>query len=90
METKVRVGIDGLPFTNERYEREKNILKSEYGKRSEIVNGYISNNMALPVITSAHLKKTCKFYKMLSHNVCTKPTYTRKIARRGGNCQSSA
>ena len=34
---KVRGDIDGLPFNTEGYERAKNILKSEYGKTSEII-----------------------------------------------------
>lgn len=38
---KVRVHIDGLPFSTEGYERAKNILKSTYGKDSEVVNAYV-------------------------------------------------
>ena len=38
IETKVRLAIDGLQLTFEGYERAKNILKSTYGKTSEIIN----------------------------------------------------
>jgi chromosome segregation ATPase len=41
LEPKVRTTIDGLPFTTEGYERAKNILKTKYGKTSEIVNAYV-------------------------------------------------
>ena len=51
IEPKVRITIDGLPFTTEGYARAKNILQTEYGKQYEIVNAYISNFMTLPVIT---------------------------------------
>ena len=47
VEPRVRKGIDGLPFTTEGYERAKSILKSNYGKMSEIVNAYIENTLAL-------------------------------------------
>ena len=36
-ETHVQKGIDGLPFTTEEYEPAKNILKTNYGKISEII-----------------------------------------------------
>ena len=36
VEPRARKGVDGLPLTAERYERTKNILKSNYKKMSEI------------------------------------------------------
>ena len=69
LEPKVRVDIDGLPFSIEGYERAKNILKSEYGKSSEIINAHIQNIMDLPVITGTDPAKVHDFYKTLSHNV---------------------
>ena len=48
LEPKVRAGIDGLPFSSEGYERAKNILKTKFGKTSEIVNAYVQNIMGLP------------------------------------------
>ena len=53
LEPKVQSDINGLPFTTEGYERTKNILKSEYGKVSEIINAYVYNIMGLPTITSS-------------------------------------
>lgn len=67
--TKVRADIDGLPFNLEGYERAKAILKSEYGKTSEIVNAYVNNIMGLPTITSASPKEINEFYKRLLFNV---------------------
>ena len=61
--------IDGLPFTSEGYERAKNILSSEYGRQSEIVNAYIQNIMGLPVFTGSHPAKIHEFYKQLVYNV---------------------
>ena len=77
VEPKVRVSIDGLPFTTEGYAGAKNILQTEYGKQSEIVNAYISNIMGLPVITSAHPKQVDEFYKKLLHNVQSLETLGR-------------
>ena len=39
--SKVRMSIDGLPFTSEGYERAKNILKTKYGKPSEVSNAHV-------------------------------------------------
>ena len=69
IEPKVRINIDGLPFTTEGYARAKNILQTEYGKQSEIVNAYISNIMTLPVITGTNPRQVDDFYKKLVHNV---------------------
>lgn len=68
LEPKVRAGIDGLPFTTEGYERAKNILKSEYGKVSEIVNTHVQNIMSLPVITDSNPSKVNDFYNILLYN----------------------
>ena len=51
MEANVRTLIGGLPFSTEGYERAKTILKCNYGKKSEIVNAYVQNIIALPKIT---------------------------------------
>ena len=48
---KVRISIQGLPFATEGYERAKNILKTRYGKSSEIINNYIQNIMSLPNVS---------------------------------------
>ena len=59
----------GLPFNTEGYERAKNILKSEYGKTSEIINAYINNIMGLPTKPSENPKEVDEFYKKLLYNV---------------------
>ena len=79
---RVRSTIDGLPFTTEGYERAKSILKSEYGKVSEIVNTYISNIMALPVITSSCPKKIDDFYNTLRYNVQSLETLGKLSVRK--------
>ena len=69
LEPKVRQRIDGLQFTTEGYERAKKILKTEYGKVSEIVNTYIENIMALPVVVGSQPSKVHEFYNQLAYNV---------------------
>ena len=69
LESKVRVGIDGLPFSSEGYEWAKNILRTKYGKTSEIVNAYIQNIMGLPVISGANPARIHQFYEALLFNV---------------------
>ena len=54
LEPKVRTGLDGLPFSIEGYEQAKSVLKTKYGKTSEIVNAYVQNIMALPVISGSN------------------------------------
>ena len=69
IEPRVRKGIDGLPFTTEGCERTKRILKSNYGKMSEIVNAYIENILALPFISGTQPAKVHDFYEALLYNV---------------------
>lgn len=69
LESNVCESIDGLPFTTEGYERAKNILKSNYGKASEIVRAYIDNINSLPVITGYHPNQIHKFCQTLNYNV---------------------
>ena len=65
----IRTEIYGLPFTVEGYERAKTILKSEYGRPSEIVNAYIQNIMNLPIITGSQPTKVHELYKTLLFNI---------------------
>eukprot|EP00795_Rhopilema_esculentum_P004345 gene4345-20561_t len=62
---KVRANVEGLPFTTEGYERAKQILKSTYGKSSEIINAYVQNVTALPVIKGGNPAKIHDFYGKL-------------------------
>ena len=64
----VRAEIEGLPFTTEGYQRAKNVLESEYGKTSEIVNTHVQNIMGLPVIMDSDPVKVNNFYKILLYN----------------------
>ena len=68
IEPKVRISIDGQPFTTEGHDRSKNTLQTEYGKQSETVNTYILNIMTLPVITGTNPRQVDDFYKKLVHN----------------------
>ena len=69
LQPQVRADIDGLPFSTEGYERAKNILQSEYGKTSEIVNAYVNNIMGLPTIMGENPREVEEFYKRLLYNV---------------------
>ena len=69
VEPRVRKGIDGLPFTSEGYERAKNILQTNYGQTSEIINAYVENIQGLPVISGTHPAKIHDFFETLLYNV---------------------
>ena len=69
LESDVCESIDGLPFSSEGYERAKNILKSNYGKSSEIVRAYIDNINSLPVVTGCNPNEIHKFCQTLNYNV---------------------
>ena len=57
-----------VPFSNECYERAKNILKSKYGKSSEVINAHIQEIMGLPVVNGTNPKVIHKFYsKLVTH-----------------------
>ena len=69
LEPKIRGLIEGLPLSNEGFERAKNILKTKYGKESEIVNAYVTNIMSLEPVHGANPNKISIFYEKLSANV---------------------
>ena len=65
---QVRSLIDGLPFTTEGYERAKRILKTKYGKDSEIINAHVKGIMDLPTLTGVKPSQIHSFYEsLLSH-----------------------
>ena len=66
---KVRLSVDGLPFTAEGYNRAKNILKSKYGKPSEVANAHIQGIIALPTINQPIVLRIHDFYEKLATNV---------------------
>ena len=77
VEPRVRKGIDGLPFTSEGYERAKNILQTNYGQTSEIINAYVENIQGLSVISGTHPAKIHDFFETLLYNVQSLETLGR-------------
>ena len=68
LKPKVRNLVDELPCTTADYERAKNILKSKYGKDSEVANAHIQSLISLPKITSSRSNKINEFYeKLVTH-----------------------
>ena len=66
---KVRALVDGLPFNTEGYERAKAILKTKFGKPSEVTNSHIQCIMSLPIITQNNVIKIHDFYeKLVTHS----------------------
>ena len=58
---KVRALVDGLPFNTEGYERAKAILKTKFGKPSEVTNTHIQFIMSLPTVTQNNVIKIHDF-----------------------------
>ena len=67
--SKVRMSIDGLPFTSEGYERAKNILKTKYGKPSEVSNAHVQQIISLQTVRGTQPGKIHEFYETLVTNV---------------------
>ena len=66
---KARVLIDDLPFTKEGYERAKVILKSKFGKPSEVAKAHIENVIPLPAINNSNPGYIHYFYEKLVTSV---------------------
>jgi hypothetical protein len=66
---KVRKGIEALPFTAEGYNRAKSILKSTYGKESEVIKAYTKEIMELPHIPNVNVKRIHEFSEKLMYCV---------------------
>jgi hypothetical protein len=62
---KVSAFGDGLSFSTEGYERAKTILKTRYGKESEVANAHIQSIISLPTIPGADVKKINRFFETL-------------------------
>ena len=69
IEPKVCIAIDNLQHTTEGYERAKTILKSKYGKPSEVINAHVQSIIALPVIKGTNPYKIHDFYNKLLPSV---------------------
>ena len=61
LEPSVRADAEGLPFNTKGYQRAKNILQSEYGKTSEIINAHVQNIMGPPVVSDPQPVKVHEF-----------------------------
>ena len=75
---KVRLLIDGLPFTSEGYARAKSILTSRYGKPSEVAAAHIHCITSLPVISNCNPNRIQEFYEKLTISVQALET-TKKL-----------
>lgn len=69
--TRVRATIDGLPFTSEGYTRAENILKTQYGRLSQVANAHVQSIIGLPIITGTNPARICEFYEKLVTNIQT-------------------
>lgn len=71
---KIRVIINGLPFTSEGSLRAKNILISKYGKLSEVNNAHIQNIILLFYINSVNLFNIHEFTQKLLRSIQARET----------------
>ena len=64
----VHASIDGLPFTSEGYKRAKHVLKTKYGKSSEVANAHMQCIIGLSTIHGVDTAKIHVFHeKFTSH-----------------------
>ena len=61
--------IDGLLFTEEGYDKAKDLLGKRYGKTSEVVGSYVRNILELPDVSERDVKRIHEFYEKLQFNV---------------------
>ena len=80
---RVKAIIDGLPFTSEGYVRAKNILKTKYGRPSEVANAHMQNIMGLPVIPGTNPARISEFYEKLVTNIQTLESMGKEKEIRG-------
>ena len=69
MDIKVRMLIDGLPFTGEGYAKARDLLQKRYRQTSEVVSAYVRAILELPTIKERDVAKTHSFYETLLFNV---------------------
>ena len=65
----VRPTVDSLLFMKEGLWRARNILKTNYGKESELVNVCVNNIVYLPLDHGANPNTILEYYQKLSPNV---------------------
>ena len=66
---KLRMSIEALPFSAERYNRAVAILKDKYEKESEIVKAYNKEILELPSISGVDVKAIHRFHERLAYCV---------------------
>eukprot|EP00795_Rhopilema_esculentum_P000506 gene506-10185_t len=69
IEPKVRINIENLIHNGEGYERAKQILKSKYGRPSEVINAHVQCIIELPVIRGSNPHKIHDFFNKLLPSV---------------------
>ena len=69
VEVKVRNLIDGLPFTEEGYDKAKTLLEKRFARTSEVVGVYVRNILQLPTVRERDVRKIHEFYEKLLFNV---------------------
>ena len=57
----------------------KNILKTKYGRPSEVANTHIQSIMGLPVITGTNPARICEFHEKLVTNIQTLESMAKKL-----------
>ena len=73
-----------MPFTAEGYNRAKSILKTTYGKESEVIKAYTKEIMDLPHISNVNVKRIHEFSEKLMYCVQSLQTLG-KLQRVEGN-----
>ena len=66
---KVLSTVDGLPYNSEGYERTKTILKTKYGKPSEVVNAHVQCIITLSTTQGSQPTRIHEFYEKLATNI---------------------
>lgn len=66
---KVKKLIEGLPFSNEGYNRARSILLDKYGKDSEIIKAYSQQIFDLPFIPNQNAYRIHEFCDKLTFAV---------------------
>jgi len=69
LDQKVKHSVQGLPFSNEGYNRAKSILLDKYGKDSEIIKAYSQHLFELPFIPNQNPYRIHEFCDKLTFAV---------------------
>ena len=69
LDPKVKKSIEGLPFSNEGYNRAKSVLLDKHGKDSEIIKAYTQMIFDLPIIPDQNVARIHEFSDKLTFSV---------------------